>query len=176
MSYFVQNTHAIQLSYTVDGTNWSNGMTYNAVEFLCDMWPEVETEGAQSRRNGTGAAKCLKVTPRMKVVLKLSLSNFNPEITSNANVKMKFLQYWMCAAQRQIFYAYGSKHFPGGWDFFDASNNTNYVDVYNVDYQYKNAFESNTTNADGQKIVAVVLECELRVAPSILKWNGTAFV
>jgi hypothetical protein len=168
--------HTIQLAYSIDGTNWATAMTFKCIAFLYDMVPEVETEGAQARRMGTTADKCQKITPRMQGKMEFAWSNFNTRInqTPDGNTKMKFLQYWLCAPNRRIYFQYGSKHIPGGWTDFDSSSNTNYVIVTNNSYDYRR-FNSNTSDATGDKVLGVTIEFERRAAPSLAKWDGTSF-
>jgi hypothetical protein len=169
--------HSISLAYSLDGTNWSTSVAFSCLEFLYDMNPEIETEGSSARRMGTGAEKCVKVTPRMQGSFKLAWSNFDTSVTStpSANDKMKALQYWLSAPNRQIYFQHGSKHIPGAWTDFDASNNTAYVNVTSHDYEYRR-FVSNTSNANGKKLVAVTIEFEKRSSQTLYKWDGTSFV
>lgn len=167
--------HSIQLQYNLDGgSTFSTAITYDVLRFVYDMSPEVETEGAQARRMGTTADKCSKTTPRMQGMMEFAWSNFNTAANANANTNMKALQYWLCAPNRRIYFQHGSKHIPGGWDDFDSSSNTNYVLVTNVSYDYRR-FNSNTTNSNGDKVLAVTVEFERRAAPSVLLWDGTSF-
>lgn len=168
--------HSVSLQYSLDGgTNWSTYIAYNVLSFTLDMNPETETEGSESRRMGTAAAKCVKVTPRYQGKISFAWSNFNMAKNSSGNTNMKALQMWACAPLRRVYFAGCSKHVPGAWDLFDANNNTNYVDVTSIDYEYKR-MNSNTSNANGDKIVGVSIEYEVRSAPTLTKWNGTSFV
>ena len=167
--------HAIQLQYSLDGSNFSTAVAYSLIRFYWDMSPEIETEGGKGRRMGTGAELCVQYTPRMKGLMEFAWKDFDRSISTSANDKMKALQYWLCAPLKRIYFQHGSKHFIGGWTHFDASNNTNYVDVENHDYDYKR-FNSNTSAATGKSLVGVTVEIVLRAAPTLLKWDGNSFV
>jgi hypothetical protein len=145
----------IVLSYSLDGgTTWSTEYTFSCLAFWADLNPEFETDGSEVRK--ANGLKCQKPTARIKADIELSWTNFNPAAIATAADNWLFMQYWICAPLRRIWYTDGYTHF--GWDVFDDQDNENYVNIGNWDYKYERAEDVGT----GRKIRSIVLEIELR--------------
>lgn len=157
---------SVTFSYSIDnGASWSTEYALDALYFWCDLNPEFETSGSESRRMGNTAPVCQKPTARLKLDLELSWKNFNPAefaTAQDAHDRWKFMQYWLCAPLRRIWYTGGSAHFA--WTDFDAQDNENYVNVDNWDYNYEKAEQA----ANERKIRSITLNLMGRNAKPVV--------
>lgn len=155
----------IVLSYSIDnGDSWSSEYTFRALRVWCDLNPEFETSGSESRRMGTTAKICQKPTPRLKIDIELSWTNFNPldqPSSLEAQTNWQFMQYWICAPLRRLYIPNGSSHYV--WSEFDADDNENYVNIDNWDYTYEDA--ENVVSE--RKIRSIKLELSARNATTV---------
>ena len=165
----------IELSYSLDGTTFSDAVKFQALEIWCDLNPMEETEGARSNRQTN--VKCIKHIARFKVDIRLSMANFDPAIEDAADaarIRGKFLQVWLCATHKRLYFADGSEHFIGGWDLFDTDDNTNYLNYIRHEYVYRAGWADETAQ-DARKIFAVDIELEARNAYTLPTFDTSGF-
>lgn len=157
---------ALTFSYSIDGgVTFSTEYTLDALEFWVDLNPEFETSGSESRRQGNNAKVCQKPVARLKGDIKLSWTNFDPADPAHGSSALDnwlFMQYWLCAGVRRIYFSGGSAHFV--WSNFDAQDNTSYINVDNWDYDYTNAEDART----GRKIRSITIEISARDAQEVV--------
>jgi len=166
----------IELSYSVDGgASFSDPVSFDALEVWCDLVGEEETEGSGGRRMGIEAVKCQKMTARHRVDIKLSMSNFDPERDTDAELKALIVQVWQCAPVRRLYFAGGSDHFFGAWDLFDDPDNDNYLNVLNYSPEYRRGWASEAGRSN-KKLVAVTLECEAKRGYTLTTWDGASWI
>lgn len=162
----------IGLSYSIDGTNFSDTVNYNVLEIYCDLSGETESQGSETNR--ADGKVCSTLTNRHKVDIVFSRINFNPEDSdlATAQLKARFLETWINAPKRRLYFANGSDYFPAGWNLFDTNNNTNYLMKVNSSITYSKRFRK---NMQGRKVIKWEVELQTLNAYTLLLYKNSAW-
>jgi hypothetical protein len=119
----------ITFDYSLDGTTFTGA----AITVKCNVvhaYLMPEEVQPPTRENGGDYLECQTNIQRIHVAIEISSRDLNPANSATALANFIFLQKWQCAPVRRIYNAdVATDAKIDGWDTFDVSTNTNYINI-----------------------------------------------
>lgn len=86
---------AVTYKQTSTSTFQSPSLTADCLSVRCYVLPNIETKDSEFRR--ASGRKCSTKTPRLYLDIRLSPTNFDPQMNANGSANWLYIQRWYCA-------------------------------------------------------------------------------